>query len=268
MRSPDVRTFPTPAPVTLRVDVVGGSLRVRAGDRSETVVDVRPSNPLSAADVQAAEQVRVDADGAMVRISSPRPSRLHLFGGTPSLSIDVQLPTGSHLEVRSAAGDVDGEGRLGRVSVTTQYGDIRIERAATLHARTTAGDIAVSAAEGAADVATSYGEVRIREAAGDVRLESACGDVTVDTALGSVTATTKYGQVRVGEAVRGSLVLETAYGTVEAGVRAGTAAWLDAAARSGLVRNLLTETEGPEGSEQTVEIRARTSYGDVVIRRA
>ena len=74
--------------------------------------------------------------------------------------------------------------------------------------------------------------------------------------------------MRVGQAVRGSLVLETAYGEVEAGVREGTAAWLDVDSGSGHVRNLLTETEGPEGADETVEIHARTSYGDIVVRRA
>jgi hypothetical protein len=34
-------TFDTPGPVHARVDVAGGSLRVRATDRSDTVVEVR-----------------------------------------------------------------------------------------------------------------------------------------------------------------------------------------------------------------------------------
>ena len=35
-----------------------------------------------------------------------------------------------------------------------------------------------------------------------------------------------------------------------------------------LLDNELDATERPEGSDQTVEVRARTSIGDVVIRRA
>jgi DUF4097 and DUF4098 domain-containing protein YvlB len=261
-------TFDTPNPVHARVEIPGGSLRVRAADRSDTVVDVRPGDPHSSADIQAAEQTRVEFADGTLRINSPRRTRLHLFGGMPSVDIDVGLPTGSRVEVSTTAGDVDCEGRLGPVRIDTKYGNIRIERAASLHARTSAGDISVSAVDGAADAATSYGGIRVREAGGDLRLDSACGDIDVDLALASVGAATKYGEVRVGQAVRGSLVLETAYGAVEAGVREGTAAWLDVAAGSGRVRNLLTSTEGPEGAEETVEIRARTSYGDIVIRRA
>jgi DUF4097 and DUF4098 domain-containing protein YvlB len=261
-------TFDSPAPVHTRVDVSGGSLRVRAADRGDTVVEVRPSNPRSSADVQAAEQTRVEYAGGELRISSPRRPRLHLFGGMPSVDIDVRLPSDSRVEVDVTAGDVACEGRLGQVRVDLKYGDIRIERASALHARTTAGDITVAAVDGDADAGTSYGGIRIREAAGDLRLDSACGDIAVDRAHASVAAATKYGEVRVGDAVRGSLVLETAYGTVEAGVREGTAAWLDVTAGSGRVRNLLSSTESPEGARETVEIRARTAYGDVVIRRA
>jgi hypothetical protein len=72
----------------------------------------------------------------------------------------------------------------------------------------------------------------------------------------------------VHEAVRGSLDLETAYGTVEAGIREGTAAWLDVESGSGRVRNLLTPSDGPPSSEDSLRVRARTAFGNVVIRRA
>ncbi len=233
-------TFDSPTPVHARVDVSGGSLRVRAADRQDTVVDVRPSNPRSSADLQAAEQTTVEYVAGDLRISSRRRPRLHLFGGMPSVEIDLRLPADSRVEVSLSAGDVACEGRLGSVRVETRYGDIRIERAADVHARTTAGDITVATVDGDADATTSYGGIRIREAGGDLRLDSACGDIAVDRALASVSASTQYGEVRVGQADRGSLVLETAYGPVEAGVRAGTAAWLDVSAGSGAVRNLLS----------------------------
>ena len=56
-------------------------------------------------------------------------------------------------------------------------------------------------------------------------------------------------------------------GDVEVGVRAGTAAWLDVSAGAGKVQNALDPTDAPEPAAATVEIRARTSLGDIVIRR-
>ena len=87
-------------------------------------------------------------------------------------------------------------------------------------------------------------------------------------AFGTLLGSTTYGRVRVGEAVRGSLVLETAYGEVEAGIAAGTAAWLDLQSGSGSIRSELTAAEGPDDATETVEVQARTAYGDILVRRA
>ncbi|TFV89937.1 DUF4097 family beta strand repeat-containing protein [Blastococcus sp. CT_GayMR16] len=261
-------TFDTPFPVQIRTDVSGGSLRVRAADRSDTVVTVRPSNERSSADAQAADQTRVEyADGKLV-VTSPRRPRLLFFGNMPSVDIEVLVPEASSLEAVLSAGDVDCEGRLGDVRIDNRYGDIRIDRAATLHARTSAGDITVVQVDGDGEASTSYGEIRVRTAGGDLRLDSACGDITVERALASVGATTKYGQVSVHQAAAGSLDLATAYGKVEAGITEGTPAWLDLESSSGKVRNQLTPSDAPSESDEPLRIRARTSYGDIVVRRA
>ena len=261
-------TFDTPSPIQIRIDGSGGSLRVRATDRSDTVVTVRPSNPHSSADGQAAEQTRVEyADGRLV-VASPRRARLLFMGNSPSVEVELLVPENSSLEASLTAGDIDCEGRLGDVRIDNRYGEIRVEQAATLHARTSAGDVTVTRVEGEADAGTSYGEIRVREAAGTLRLDSACGDITVERAQASVAATTKYGQVSVHRAGGGSLDLATSYGTVEAGICEGTPAWLDLESSAGKVRNLLTPSAAPDESEEPVRVRARTSYGDIVVRRA
>ena len=48
----------------------------------------------------------------------------------------------------------------------------------------------------------------------------------------------------------------------------GTAAWLDLSAGVGQVHNALDTANALEPSAETVEVRARTSVGDIVIRRA
>jgi DUF4097 and DUF4098 domain-containing protein YvlB len=261
-------TFDTPSPIAIRLDVSGGSVRVLASDRSDTVVSVRPGNERRSADVQAAEQTRVEyADGRLV-VTSPRRARLLFMGNMPSVEIELRVPAGSSLEAALTAGAVDCDGRLGNVRIDNRYGDIRIDSAATLHARTSAGDVTVSRVDGDAETGTSYGSIRIGESAGTLRLDSACGDITVQNAQASVTASTKYGQVRVHCAAGGTLDLATSYGTVEAGIAEFTPAWLDLESSAGTVRNLLTPSAAPDGSEKPVRIRARTSYGDIVVRRA
>jgi DUF4097 and DUF4098 domain-containing protein YvlB len=261
-------TFDSPTPVQIRIELSGGSVRVRASERSDTVVSVRPSNERKAADVQAADQVRVEYADGRLGITSPRRARLLFMGSMPSVEIELLVPEGSGLEAALTAGDVDCEGRLGNVRIDNRYGDIRIERAARVHARTSAGDVSVGQVDEDGELSTSYGAIRVREASGTLRLDSACGDITVERALASVGASTKYGQVSVHQAAAGSLDLATSYGKVEAGVREGTPAWLDLDAASGKVRNLLTPSDAPDGAEEPLRIRARTSYGDIVVRRA
>jgi hypothetical protein len=261
-------TFDTPSPIQIRIDVSGGSLRVRASDRADTVVTVRPTHERKAADVQAADQTRVEyADGRLV-VTSPRRPRLLFMGTMPSVDVELLVPEGSDLQAALTAADVDGEGRLGVVRSDNRYGDIRIDRAATLHARTSAGDVTVGQVDGDGELVTAYGQIRVRDASGALRLDSACGDITVERALGTVAATTKYGQVSVHQAGGGSLDLATSYGKVEAGIREGTPAWLDLESSSGKVRNLLTPSDAPTASEEPLRLRARTSYGDIVVRRA
>ncbi|MGY1778784.1 DUF4097 family beta strand repeat-containing protein [Geodermatophilus sp. SYSU D01036] len=261
-------TFDTPEPVSARIDVAAGSVRVRATDRAVTEVTVRPHDGRSSADVQAAEQATVTcADGHLLVRTTGRPRLLFLASGG-EVDVDVALPEGSSVEVRTTAGDVSCSGRLGRAVLESRHGDLRLDSAAGLRARTTSGGITVGEVSGDAVAHTDFGDVRVGRTDGDTRLRTTCGDVTVDHTAGSLLGSTNYGRVRVGEAVRGSLVLETSYGEVEAGIAAGTAAWLDLQSASGSIRNELTAADGPEDATGTVQLRARTAYGDILVRRA
>jgi hypothetical protein len=68
--------------------------------------------------------------------------------------------------------------------------------------------------------------------------------------------------------VRGSVLVGTAMGDLDIGIAEGTAAWLQVNTSFGHVRNLLDSTGRPGESDETVEVRGRTSYGDITIRRS
>ena len=67
---------------------------------------------------------------------------------------------------------------------------------------------------------------------------------------------------------RGAAALKTGLGEIEIGISAGTAARLDVHTQFGQVHNQLDAADGPRPADQAVEVRARTSYGDIMIRRA
>ena len=49
-------TFDTPAPISITVEIVVGDLRITASDRTDTIVEVRPSDPTKQSDVTAAQE--------------------------------------------------------------------------------------------------------------------------------------------------------------------------------------------------------------------
>ncbi|MQA02819.1 MAG: DUF4097 family beta strand repeat protein [Streptosporangiales bacterium] len=282
---PLMPAYETSAPIAASVDVPSGRIRVTATERTDTVVEVRPSNELSDKDVQAAEETQVEYVRGRLTVRAPKSWLRSLIGPTASIDVDIALPAGSALTV-STWGDCTCEGRLGDVAVESAAGSLRIEHAAGLRAKTAAGDIAVGRIDGRGDVDAAVGAVWMDEVAGptvakvssggvtvgevtaDLRLHGAYGDIRVDRVLATVGAKTAYGSVRVGEAVRSAIVLDTGHGDLEVGIAAGTAAWLDVSSKYGVVRSALDATGEPPADGETVEIRARTQYGDVIVRRA
>jgi DUF4097 and DUF4098 domain-containing protein YvlB len=278
-------TFDTPEPIFAAIDMGAGHLRIGASDRTDTVVEVRPTDESEVADVRAAEETVVEYGNGRLVVKGPKSKLRSLFRRNPSIDVTVDLPTDSRVDAKVWA-DVRSEGRLGDSEFETAAGDVRLDQTGRLKLRTAAGNVAVARSVGRADVGTAAGEiwigeidgiavaktssgdVTVGEATGDLRLNTAYGDITVDRALATVGAKTAYGSVRIGEVVRGSVVLETGWGDMEIGIADGTAAWLDVTSGFGSVRSDLAAADGPDPAGETVEVRARTGTGDILIRRS
>ncbi|MDP9256229.1 MAG: DUF2807 domain-containing protein [Actinomycetota bacterium] len=262
-----------------------GRLRVNAGEGGATVVAVHPSGASNNQDVKAAELTRVEYANERLLIKAPKLRSWLSSSGGGSIDVTVELPAGSNLHGALGAADFQCDGRLGDCRIKTGLGRIRVDQADKLNLASGAGDISVDRATGHADVTVGSGDVRVREldrsaviknsngatwigeAGGELRVNAANGSIAVDLAHAGVVAKSARGDVRLGEVARGSVVLETQIGDVEVGIREGTAAWLDVSATAGRIRNALDATAAPDPSAETVEVRARTSVGEIVIRR-
>jgi hypothetical protein len=279
-------TFATPEPISVTIAIGVGDVRITATDRSDTVVSITPSDSSKQSDVQAAENTRVEYSQGSLLVKAPRSwKRYTPFGGGESIDVAIELPSGSRVEAEADVANFTSRGRLGECRFTTAVGKIRIDETGPLHVNTSGGNVSVDRMTGRGEI-TGSGQIRIGEidgsgaiknlngaiwvgkVTGDLRCNSAHGDVTIDRALGAVTAKTANGAVRIGEVVRGSVELGTAYGELEVGIREGTAALLDVRSSYGSVRNSLQASDRPEPSDQTVEVRARTSFGDILIHRS
>jgi DUF4097 and DUF4098 domain-containing protein YvlB len=178
------------------------------------------------------------------------------------------------------------QGRLGTCKFKTGAGDVRLESTGSLEVATGLGTVSVAAVHGSVQVNTASGEIHLLRVEGDVSVKNANGDVhigavtgavkctaangkiAVDQAENDLTAKTANGGIRVGQLTRGSASLGTALGDIEIGLRAGTAARLDVDTKYGRLRNELDAAAAPAPTDERVEVRARTSAGDIIIRRA
>jgi Toastrack DUF4097 len=277
--------FETPQPISVVLELRVADVRVAAGERADTTVQVRPSDSSRPDDVTAAEQTRVEyADGRLL-VKAPRRLReWSPFSDGGSIDVDIELPAGSDVSGHTAAGGFRCTGSLGNCELKSSAGEIRVDRAARVKLMT-AGDITLDQATGDAELTTATGDVhageidgsaviknsngdtRIGEVGGDLRVKAANGDIDVAHSRGSVSAKSANGHIRVGSVQRGALVAETANGHIDIGIAGGVPAWLDLHTHYGHVHNDLDATEGPGSADQQVEVRARTGLGDITIRR-
>ena len=157
-------SFTTPGPAALIVRFAAGRLTVRTSDGTEdsttTVVDVRPANPDSAADVEHAAATTVEQRGDTIEVIAP--TSKGWFGRNPRLDIRAVVPPHSRVDVDVKSADVQLAGDLGRVSVASASGDVAIEHADELQVRTASGDVSCRSVGGNASVSTASGDARHR----------------------------------------------------------------------------------------------------------
>ncbi|MFC6085311.1 DUF4097 family beta strand repeat-containing protein [Sphaerisporangium aureirubrum] len=228
-------TFRTPEPIKAEITLAVGEVAIIAGDRDDTVVTVAPYDPELPLDVKAAREVDVSytADGLRIRQGHPWRHRYGRDSAPGTVSITVELPSGSEVRGKAYLGTIRGEGLLGRCRFTAYSGQLQL------------------AAVG-----------------GDLRARSNNGSILVQRADANVDARTKVGNIVVGEVLRGTVDLVTQVGEVEVGVHPDSTADLNARSRLGRVRNTLPAGRRPASAAATVRIRARTSLDDIIIRRS
>ncbi|MEU1373804.1 DUF4097 family beta strand repeat-containing protein [Streptomyces triculaminicus] len=220
-----MQKFATAAPIAAVLAIPAGRIRFIAADQADTTVEVLPADSSKGRDVKAAEQIEVAYADGVLRIQAPA-AKNQYFGPSGSVEVTVQLPAGSRVEAKAADAELRGVGRLGDVSFEAAQGTVGLDEAASARLTLLAGDIAVGRLGGDAEISTEKGDIRIAEAVrGTVTLRTQAGDLSVDTA-------------------------------------AGVSASLDAGTAYGRIHNALKNTDGAAD----LTIHATTSYGDITAR--
>lgn len=220
-----MQKFATPAQVTAILDITAGRIQFIGADRADTTVEVRPSNASKSRDVKAAEQTEVGYADGVLRITTPE-AKNQILGASGSIEVTVQLPAGSRIEAKAAGAELRGVGRLGDVVFESAQGSVRLDEADTARLTLQSGDVSVGRLGGPADISTQKGDLRITEA------------------------------------VRGTVTLRTEQGEISVGAAHGVSASLDAGSSYGRIHNALRNADG----EAALNIHATTSYGDITAR--
>jgi hypothetical protein len=171
--------------------------------------------------------------------------------------LDVTLPAGTRVVVRTENGDVVASGLAGDVTLNTSNGRIEADNiSGPLLADSSNGDIDITDAQAGVEASTSNGRIDVVDVGGTVDADSSNGDVTIDSVTGDASAQTSNGDVEV-SAVDGNVKTWTSNGEITV-IGNGEPVALTLETSNG------SETiEGPTDpdAERTVEIRS--SNGDV-----
>lgn len=277
--------YQTPEPISVILEFGVGHVRIAASDRTDTVVEVRPSDEADESDVQAAAQIRVDYTNGTLQVTGPKARAFDFSRKSRSIDVSIELPSGSQMSAHLQMGDLRCSGRLGKCKVKTT-GNVSLEGTGPLRLHTGTGHVTAEAITGDAEISTGSGKIQIGEVEGAAEVKNSNGDTTIDAVTGNirvrnangaidvgragagVDVKTSNGGIRLGEVARGAVVLGTAMGDLDIGIAEGTAAWLEVNTGFGHVRNQLENATRPEEADETVEVRGRTSYGDITIHRS
>jgi hypothetical protein len=139
-----------------------------------------------------------------------------LFGG-PHVELQVFVPAGTNVDLRTTVGPVRVTGVRGSLRVRVDDGDLEVREAyGDAKLRTLRGDVEVADLHGDLEVKSSEGALEIEGIHGDVRARATLGSIEARRVDGSVSARAAEGDIELAE-VRGPVEARTGLGTVRTG---------------------------------------------------
>ena len=266
------KSFDTPGPTKLYVELGAGDLNIHATGTSQTVVDI---------DGQGADDVIVEQRGDQVVVAAPH-RRAGLFGTSIELNVHVTLPIDSEVATKLGSADFVGTGRFGTAKIRSGSGDVRLDElggdamiesgsgeikvgtaAAKLRIKCGSGDVEIDRLDSATSISTGSGDVELGTTQAEVLVKSGSGSMRVKDAHTDVSLSTASGDLHVGVMHRGVLMAKNVSGDIRVGIPANIPVWTDIHCATGRVRSNLESAGQPEKGQDFIEVRAKTVSGNI-----
>ena len=269
------KTFSTPDPVALFVELGAGAITAESADTDESTVEITGPR---------AEDFSVELSGRELAVVAPKG---RFFGvDNDSHHVRITVPTGSDLSTRTGSADTETTGTFGVMKLKTGSGDIDIERAggavvvesgsgdvrcheadAEVRIKSGSGDIDLGDVRGSTGISTGSGDVVIGVVRDKTVIKTGSGDLEVKRSESDVSLTTASGDLAIRHAPRGRITAKNVSGDVRVGIPAGTPVWTDLNTVTGSVASDLQSVGKPADGQDFVELRATTVSGDVVLHQ-
>ncbi|HUG39496.1 MAG TPA: hypothetical protein VMM12_03370 [Longimicrobiales bacterium] len=263
------RTAPFTRDGAFRVTVMEGTVRARAWDRDSVRVVARLTSEGRRGFYLS---VTRQGDGGKMGVEDGGPADVEVF-----------LPRGASLWVKTAGGAIDVTGIQGPLDLFSVTGEIRVVGSPrSLHAESMGGAIALEGEPRVARIRTGAGGIQVRGGGPDLTLSSVNGRVDVATTMplrrALVETVSGTVQVRTALSAGSTLVVNSHDGPVDLVLPAGTDADFLVSTLEGELRNRLTggvarKTTGLRGRELSftsgqggAEVTIRTFSGAIIVR--
>jgi DUF4097 and DUF4098 domain-containing protein YvlB len=180
------KSVPTEAGQKLRVDAVGGNVKVTSWDKNEVYVKIYGNDE---AEQNVDFEISPDASG--VKVEALKKSGVDKLDRL-SLKFEISVPRNYKVNVSTGGGNVTLTDQDGDVTVSTKGGNVSMG--------TIKGDINVSTAGGSISVKGNTGKLKLSTAGGSIKADDFNGNVEASTAGGNIRLTGSNGKVEASTA--------------------------------------------------------------------
>ncbi len=220
---------------TIKITAVAGVIRVAGWMRDSIAVTGTIGTGV--------ERIEVFADDRTARVQAHTPRSVVDVDSTLEVNLEIRVPRGSYVGVRTVTASVEAEGVEGGIDVESETGDIRVLRGGVrnIYAETAGGNVDIAARSKLIRAKTVDGNIGVRNALGFVELATVSGRIDLQgEALSQAELSSVSGDILFdGSFERGAFAfsVQTHGGTIELRLPATLVADFDVRVLKGRLEN-------------------------------